>query len=72
MSGWIAYYGKFYRSAMYAIIRHVNKTLVRWFMRKYKAVMRSRMRAMAFYDRGMKESLDLFVHWREGMTGAFA
>jgi len=72
MRGWIAYYGKFYRSAMYVIIRHVNKTLVRWFMRKYKAVRRSKMRAMAFYDRCMKENPGLFVHWCEGMTGAFA
>ncbi|MEJ1334419.1 MAG: group II intron maturase-specific domain-containing protein [Candidatus Sedimenticola sp. (ex Thyasira tokunagai)] len=29
MRGWLAYYGRFYRSAMYAIIRHVNKTLAR-------------------------------------------
>ncbi len=72
MRGWIAYYGKFYRSAMYAIIRHVNKTLIRWVMRKYKAIRRSKMRAMAFFDRCMKESPGLFVHWREGMKGAFA
>ncbi|MEJ1400477.1 MAG: group II intron maturase-specific domain-containing protein [Candidatus Sedimenticola sp. (ex Thyasira tokunagai)] len=72
MRGWIAYYGKFYRSAMYAIIRHVNKTLVRWFMRKYKAIKRSKMRAMALFARCMKETPGLFVQWREGMKGAFA
>ena len=48
------------------------KTLVRWFMRKYKAIRRSKMRAMAFLARCMKDSPGLFVHWREGMKGAFA
>jgi len=30
------------------------------------------MRAMALFARCMKESPGLFVHWREGMIGAFA
>ena len=72
MSGWLAYYGKYYRSAMYVIVRHVNKALVRWAMRKYKALRRGKTRASAFLERCMKESPRLFVHWREGMKGAFA
>ena len=72
MRGWLAYYGGFYRSAMYAIIRHVNKTLARWAIRKYKALRRSKTRARLFLERCMKETPGLFVHWREGMKGAFA
>lgn len=71
MSGWLAYYGRYYRSAMYAIVRHVNKALVRWAMRKYKALRRGKTRAIAFLERCRKESPRLFVHWREGMKGAF-
>ena len=72
MRGWLAYYGGFNRSAMYAIIRHVNKTLARWAMRKYKALGRGKTRARLFLERCMKETPGLFVHWREGMKGAFA
>jgi hypothetical protein len=72
MRGWLAYYGKYYRSAMYPIIRHVNKALVRWAIRKYKALRRGKTRAIAFLERCVKESPTMFFHWREGMTGAFA
>ena len=36
LRGWMAYYGRFYPSAMYPIFRHFNKTLVAWAMRKFK------------------------------------
>lgn len=72
MSGWLAYYGAYYRSAMYAIIRHVNRALVRWAMRKYKALKRGKSRAIAFLERCLREIPWLFIHWREGMKGAFA
>ncbi len=72
MRGWLAYYGRFYRSAMYAIVRHVNKALARWAMRKYKAIRRGKSCASAFLAQCMKDSPGLFVHWREGMKGAFA
>ncbi|RMD61481.1 group II intron reverse transcriptase/maturase [Candidatus Parcubacteria bacterium] len=70
--GWLAYYGKYYRSAMYALWRHINKSLVRWAMRKYKALRSSKTRAIAFLEHCMQQNPGLFVHWREGMKGAFA
>jgi RNA-directed DNA polymerase len=72
MSGWLNYYGRFYRSAMYSIIRHVNKTLGRWARSKFKALRRGRTRSVEFFERCLRQSPRLFVHWREGMTGAFA
>lgn len=72
MRGWLAYYGKYTRSAMYAIVRHVNKTLVRWVTRKFKSLKRRKIGATAFLERCMKRNPGLFVHWREGMKGAFA
>jgi RNA-directed DNA polymerase len=36
LRGWIAYYGRYYPSAMYPLYRHINNTLVAWAMRKYR------------------------------------
>ena len=30
LRGWLQYYGKFYPSALYAVLRHFNRTLVAW------------------------------------------
>ena len=70
--GWLSYYGAFYRSEMYRLIRHVNKTLVRWAMRKYKSLRFSKHRAVAFLERIAQQQPMLFVHWQKGMKGAFA
>ena len=70
--GWLSYYGAFYRSEMYRLIRHVNKTLVRWAMRKYKSLRFSKHRAVALLERIAQQQPGLFVHWQKGMKGAFA
>ena len=36
IQGWFEYYCRFYRSAFWAVAHHLNRTLVRWAMRKYK------------------------------------
>ena len=36
VQGWINYYGRFYKSWLYPVLRHINDGLVRWAMRKYK------------------------------------
>ena len=70
--GWIQYYGRFYRSALYAMCRQVNKTLVRWVRRKYRTLRNSKSRAMLFMQRLARESPQLFAHWKIGMRGDFA
>jgi RNA-directed DNA polymerase len=70
--GWLAYYGRFYRSAMYDLCRHLNKTLVRWARRKYKSLRYRKSRAMLFMERIAKRLPNLFAHWRAGMVGEFA
>ena len=72
IEGWLNYYGAFYKSAMYGLIRHVNKSLVRWAICKYKSLRRGKRRALALLERVLQQSPRLFVHWRKGMTGAFA
>ena len=34
--GWMQYYGKFYRSALYPLLKRINTYLVRWARKKYK------------------------------------
>ena len=69
---WISYYGKFTRSALYGMCRHVNKALVRWARRKYKSLRKYKTRASIFLEKITKQNPILFVHWRAGMIGAFA
>ena len=49
--GWLSYYGAFYRSEMYRLVRHVNKTLVRWAMRKFRHLRGRKTRAMRVLER---------------------
>jgi RNA-directed DNA polymerase len=43
--GWINYYGRFYKSMLYPLLRRINDHLVRWAMRKYKRLRRREKRA---------------------------
>lgn len=72
LQGWLNYYGCYYRSALYSVWRHFNKTLIAWVMRKYKHFRNRKTRASVFLEKIMKQNPNLFVHWRNGMKGAFA
>jgi len=72
IKGWIAYYGRFSRSGLYPMCRQVNKTLVRWAMRKYKKLRYRKSKAMLFVQSIVRQNPNLFAHWRAGMVGDFA
>lgn len=72
LRGWLGYYGQFYPSAMYPVLRHFNKTLVAWAMRKYKRLRGHKTRASLFLAEISKKQPSLFVHWKLGMVGTFA
>ena len=72
INGWISYYGRYTRSALYAMCRHVNKALVRWARRKYKSLRWHKVKASQFLEEIAKQSPVMFAHWRVGMVGAFA
>ena len=72
LRGWIAYYGRYAPSALYPLLRYVNQTLVAWVMRKFRRFKRHKVQASQFLQRLATECVDLFVHWRIGMTGVFA
>lgn len=72
LRGWLNYYGRYCPSAMAPVLRHFNKTLVAWAMRKYRRFRGHRRRAGRFIEVIAKRQPDLFVHWQRGMVGAFA
>ena len=72
LRGWLEYYGKYSPSALYPVLRHFNKTLVAWGMRKYKKLRGHKTRAAVFMEEIAKRQPNLFVHWKRGMIGSFA
>ncbi len=67
LQGWINYYGRFYKSMLYPVFRHLNETLVRWAMKKYKRLRRRPQRARRFIADVARRQPDLFAHWRFGV-----
>jgi group II intron reverse transcriptase/maturase len=60
--GWMAYYGAFYRTALYPVLHRINTYLLRWIMKKYKKLrtwkkaLQSMRKAVALHPR-------YFAHW---------
>ena len=71
LRGWLNYYGKYNRSSMYRVWRGVNNMLLSWAKKKYKSLKNSRTKAGKLLERIHKKQPGLFIHWREGMFGAF-
>lgn len=72
LRGWLQYYGRFCPSALYPMLRHFNKTLVAWAMRKYRRLKGHKTRASLFIEGIVKRQPWLFIHWQRGMVGGFA
>ena len=72
LRGWIGYDGRFNRSALETMLRHVNLTLVGWAMRKFKRFQGRKVGAARFLEKLVRTRPALFEHWRIGMIGAFA
>jgi len=67
LRGWINYYGKYYKSELYSVFRHFNRTLIRWAMRKYKKLRGHNRRAEYRLGRIAKKQPGLFYHWQIGL-----
>jgi RNA-directed DNA polymerase len=72
LQGWMNYYGKYSRSALYPMLWHFNHTLVAWAVRKFRRFRQRKTWASKFMQKIAEESPQLFVHWRCGMKGSFA
>ena len=64
--GWLNYYGKYRRSALYPILRQFQNALVRWAMRKYKKLRGHRRRATHWLGRIARRVPRLFASWGFG------
>ncbi|MFA6922606.1 MAG: group II intron reverse transcriptase/maturase [Gallionella sp.] len=64
IQGWMNYFAKFYKSAMYPTLRHLNRYLIRWASRKYKKLYRHRQRAEHWLARIAQSQPGMFAHWR--------
>jgi hypothetical protein len=66
VSGWITYYGQFYKSLVVALLRRINTHLERWARRKYKRLrarpVETRQRIIQFANTHPR----LFTHWQHG------
>lgn len=72
LRGWINYYGKYYKSALYPTFRHLNRTLNRWARRKYKRLRIHQRRAEYWLGEIARRDSRLFAHWQMGIRPATA
>jgi len=70
LRGWINYYGRYYRSALYPNFRVLDRTLVRWATRKYKRLRGHPRRATHWLGRIARREPFLFAHWEIGLRPA--
>jgi len=67
VQGWVNYYGRYYKSAMYPFLINIERYLIRWAIRKYKRLRGHKRRAKQWLGRVRKREPNLFVHWRIGL-----
>jgi RNA-directed DNA polymerase len=67
VQGWINYYGRFYKSMLYPVLRRLNRRLVHWACRKYKRLKRRERKAMHWLAEVARRAPRLFAHWRFGL-----
>jgi RNA-directed DNA polymerase len=63
VAGWMNYYGRFYRSAIYPLLRRINIYLRRWAARKYRRL-RTHKRFKRWWRRVIDRAPGLFAHWQ--------
>jgi len=68
VQGWIAYYGRFNKSAMIGALFTINRYLLRWTLRRHKRFCRASARAWTWLGKIAKQRPSLFAHWKLGLT----
>jgi RNA-directed DNA polymerase len=64
--GWLQYYGRYYRSALYPIARALDRDLALWAKRKYKKLRHHLRRAAHWITRISRRDPGWFAHWQLG------
>ena len=65
--GWLQYYGRYYRSALYPPVQQLDRSLARWAYRKYKKLRGHLRRARHGIARIARRDPTLFAHWQMGV-----
>jgi len=61
--GWINYYGRYYKSALYPSLKQMERHLTWWATRKYKRLRGHKRRAAKWLRRIARKEPYLFAHW---------
>jgi RNA-directed DNA polymerase len=62
--GWLRYYGRYYRSALYSPMRQLDRDLTLWAAHKYKKLRKHLRRASHWLALVRKRTPALFAHWQ--------
>jgi RNA-directed DNA polymerase len=69
VTGWINYYGRFYKSLLIHFLREqINHHLVKWATRKFKHLHRAPAKARERIAHIAHTYPGMFIHWRHGAT----
>jgi group II intron reverse transcriptase/maturase len=69
LTGWMNYYGRFHRSALYAVFDTLDQYLERWLRRKYKRLKFKVRRARECLVKIRQRHPALFAHWTLAANG---
>ncbi len=67
LQGWINYYSKFYKSALYSVFHSLNRRLAKWVTKKFKRYRRHKRRGMHLLGKIAQKNPQIFVHWQFGV-----
>lgn len=65
--GWMNYYGRFYRSKLVQVLRHLNEALAAWARRKFKRFRRRERASIHWLGRIARRQPNLFALWQFGI-----
>lgn len=68
--GWVNYYGRYYRSALTPVLRHLERVLVYWVRRKFKRLRRHQRKATHWLGRVARREPGLLYSWQIGIRPA--
>jgi len=68
--GWVNYYGRYYRSALNPVLRHLERALVYWVRRKFKRLRHHQRRATHWLGRVARREPSLLYLWQIGIKPA--
>ena len=64
VTGWIRYYGRYHKSALYPVLNHLERRLIKWVQRTYKHLKSHPRRAREWVIRIRGKTPELFAHWQ--------